>query len=100
MGLSKRMAKLKIKSKAGYLWDLVSPGEVMLRLDPGDGRIPQRVTFAYGRAEAKYNVARGLRRCFDMDTAIVTALAENAQGRDGRRLIDRGNTVCMPWARH
>jgi 2-dehydro-3-deoxygluconokinase len=29
----------------------------------------------------KYNVARDLRRCFGMDTAVVTALADNPVGR-------------------
>ena len=30
---------MKIKPKDQCRWDLVSLGEVMLRLDPGDGRI-------------------------------------------------------------
>ena len=31
------MAKLNIRPKGECAWDLVSLGEVMLRLDPGDG---------------------------------------------------------------
>src|SRR3981081_3391587 len=75
------MAKLKIKPKTGCVWDLVSLGEVMLRLDPGDERISTTRHFRVWEGGGEYNVARGLRRCFGMDTAIVTALAENAVGR-------------------
>jgi len=81
MDLSKLMAKLKIKAKTGCLWDLVSLGEVMVRLDPGDERISTTRQFRVWEGGGEYNVARGLRRCFGMDTAIVTALAENAVGR-------------------
>src|ERR1700674_2783804 len=75
------MAKLNIKSKSSCMWDLVSLGEVMLRLDPGDERISTTREFRVWEGGGEYNVARGLRRCFGMDTAIVTALAENAVGR-------------------
>jgi 2-dehydro-3-deoxygluconokinase len=75
------MAKLKIKSKSGCMWDLVSLGEVMLRLDPGDERISTTRHFRVWEGGGEYNVARGLRRCFGMETAIVTALADNPVGR-------------------
>src|SRR5499427_7678850 len=75
------MAELKIKPKAGCRWDLVSLGEVMLRLDPGDDRIATTRHFAAWEGGGEYNVARGLRRCFRLDTAIVTALADNPVGR-------------------
>ena len=75
------MAKLNIKSKNGCMWDLVSLGEVMLRLDPGDERISTTRRFRAWEGGGEYNVARGLRRCFGMDTAIVTALADNPVGR-------------------
>src|SRR5271156_2101794 len=75
------MAKLNIKPKPGCLWDLVSLGEVMLRLDPGDERISTTRHFRVWEGGGEYNVARGLRRCFGMDTAIVTALADNPVGR-------------------
>ena len=68
------MAKLKIKSKSSCMWDLVSLGEVMLRLDPGDERIATTRHFRVWEGGGEYNVARGLRRCFGMDTAVVTAL--------------------------
>jgi 2-dehydro-3-deoxygluconokinase len=77
----KNMPKLNIKSKTGCVWDLVSLGEVMLRLDPGDERISTTRHFRAWEGGGEYNVARGLRRCFGMDTAIVTALADNPVGR-------------------
>jgi 2-dehydro-3-deoxygluconokinase len=75
------MAKLNIKSKNNCMWDLVSLGEVMLRLDPGDERISTTRHFRAWEGGGEYNVARGLRRCFGMDTAVVTALADNPVGR-------------------
>jgi 2-dehydro-3-deoxygluconokinase len=75
------MPKLNIKPKHGCMWDLVSLGEVMLRLDPGDERVSTTRNFRAWEGGGEYNVARGLRRCFGMDTAVVTALADNPVGR-------------------
>ena len=75
------MAMLAIKPKQDCKWDLVSLGEVMLRLDPGDERISTSRYFRAWEGGGEYNVARGLRRCFQMETAIVTALADNPVGR-------------------
>lgn len=72
---------ITIKPKSECAWDLVSLGEVMLRLDPGDQRISTTRQFQVWEGGGEYNVARGLKRCFGMDTAIVTALADNAVGR-------------------
>ena len=81
---------LKIKPKTGSRWDLVALGEVMLRLDPGDRRIWTTRTFDAYEGGGEYNVARGLKRCFGMDTAIVTALADNPVGRLVQDLIYQG----------
>jgi 2-dehydro-3-deoxygluconokinase len=62
-------------------WDLVALGEVMLRLDPGEGRISTSRSFRAWEGGGEYNVARGLRRTFGRRTAIVTALADNPVGR-------------------
>ena len=62
-------------------WDVVSLGEVMLRLDPGEGRISTARGFRAWEGGGEYNVARGLRRCFGLRTSIVTALADNPVGR-------------------
>jgi 2-dehydro-3-deoxygluconokinase len=75
------MAKLNIKSKSSCMWDVVSLGEVMLRLDPGDERISTTRHFRVWEGGGEYNVARGLRRCFGLETAIVTAIADNPVGR-------------------
>ena len=69
------------KSKSDCRWDLVSLGEVMLRLDPGEERIHTARNFRVWEGGGEYNVARGLKRCFGLDTAIVTALVDNAVGR-------------------
>ena len=62
-------------------WDCLSLGEVMLRLDPGEGRIHTTRHFQVWEGGGEYNVARGLRRCFGLRAGIVTALADNPVGR-------------------
>ena len=81
---------LNIKSKDKCRWDLLSLGEVMLRLDPGEGRIHTARNFQVWEGGGEYNVARGLHRCFGMETSIVTALAENPVGRLLQDLIYQG----------
>jgi 2-dehydro-3-deoxygluconokinase len=81
---------LKIKPKSECRWDCVSLGEVMLRLDPGDDRIHTTREFRVWEGGGEYNVARGLKRCFGLDTALVTALAENPVGRLVQDLIYQG----------
>lgn len=72
---------MNIKQADKCKFDLVSLGEVMLRLDPGEGRTRTTRSFRAWEGGGEYNVARGLRRCFGMQTAIVTALADNEIGR-------------------
>ena len=62
-------------------WDCLSLGEVMLRLDPGEGRIHTARQFQVWEGGGEYNVARGLRRCFGLRTAIATSIADNPVGR-------------------
>ncbi len=80
-------------------WDEVSLGEVMLRLDPGEGRIHTARQFAVCEGGGEYNVARGLRRCFGLRTAAATALADNAVGRLVEDLILQGgvDTSLLRW---
>jgi len=66
-----------VKAPGSVYWDCVSLGEVMLRLDPIDDRIHTARTFRAWEGGGEYNVARGLRRCFGLRTAIATALADN-----------------------
>jgi 2-dehydro-3-deoxygluconokinase len=79
--LSEANAGLEIRSANDCRFDLVSLGEVMLRFDPGAGRIACSRSFRVWEGGGEYNVARGLRRCFGLRTAIVTALVDNPVGR-------------------
>ncbi len=75
------MQQLVAKSDQETRWDLVSLGEVMLRFDPGEDRISRTRNFRVWEGGGEYNVARGLRRCFNLRTSIVTALVDNPVGR-------------------
>jgi len=93
---------MTIKPKSECRWDAVSLGEVMLRLDPGDGRIHTTRTFQAWEGGGEYNVARGLKRCFGLDTAIVTAFADNPVGRLVQDLIyqggvDQSHVIWVPY---
>ncbi len=81
-------------------WDCLSLGEVMLRLDPGEGRIHTTRHFNVWEGGGEYNVARGLRRCFGLRTAIATAFADNAVGRLVEDLILQGGVdpSLIRWA--
>ncbi len=81
---------LNLKAQGSVRWDMVSLGEVMLRLDPGIGRVHTTRTFHAWEGGGEYNVARGLKRCFGQRTAIVTALADNPVGRLVEDLIYQG----------
>ena len=75
------MALITLRKKEDCQLDMISLGEVMLRLDPGEMRVRNTRSFQVWEGGGEYNVARGLRRCFGMKTAIVTALADNDVGR-------------------
>ncbi len=72
---------LNIRSAESCEYDCISLGEVMLRLDPGEGRVRTARRFTAWEGGGEYNVTRGLRRCFGMRTAVVTAFADNDVGR-------------------
>jgi len=80
-------------------WDCLSLGEVMLRLDPGDGRTHTTRHFQVWEGGGEYNVARGLRRCFGLRTAIATALADNPVGHLVEDCILQGgvDTSLLRW---
>ncbi|HMK93042.1 MAG TPA: sugar kinase, partial [Thermoleophilia bacterium] len=75
------MSIVDTRSVGDCRWDLVALGEVMLRLDPGEGRVATARSFRVCEGGGEYNVARGLRRCFGLRTSVVTALADNPVGR-------------------
>ncbi len=74
------MSALNIKPSSECTYDCISLGEVMLRLDPGEGRIRTARQFRAWEGGGEYNVSRGLRKCFGKKTAIITALADNEVG--------------------
>ena len=90
---------MKIRPRETCRYDIVALGEVMLRLDPGDGRIRTARTFQVWEGGGEYNVARGLRRCFGHRAAFVTALADNDVGRLIEDLILQGgvDTAWITW---
>jgi len=75
------MATLDVKPQSSCKYDLLSLGEIMLRFDPGEGRIRTTREFKVWEGGGEYNVARGLRRCFGFRTAVATAFADNEVGR-------------------
>lgn len=84
------MSSLDLGDRSHCRWDLVALGEVMLRLDPGENRIAHTREFRVWEGGGEYNVARGLKRCFGLNTAVVTALADNPVGRLVQDLIYQG----------
>jgi 2-dehydro-3-deoxygluconokinase len=92
-------SELTIKSAADCRYDEVSLGEVMLRLDPGEERIHTARTFRAWEGGGEYNVARGLRRCFGLRTAVATAFADNPVGRLVEDFILQGgvDTSLIRW---
>lgn len=92
------MTRLEIKPKSECRWDAVALGEVMIRFDPGEGRVHTARTFNVWEGGGEYNVARGLRRCFGLQTAIVTAIVDNSVGRLLEDLILQGG-VDMRYVR-
>ncbi|HLU27946.1 MAG TPA: sugar kinase [Glycomyces sp.] len=72
---------LQIRDAAECRYDVLSLGEVMLRLDPGEGRIRTARSFRVWEGGGEYNVARGLRRAFGLRAGVITALADNEVGR-------------------
>lgn len=81
---------MKIKPKSECRWDQLSLGEVMLRMDPGFGRLATTRNFQVWEGGGEYNVARGLKRCFGLDTALVTVFADNLVARLMQDLIYQG----------
>jgi 2-dehydro-3-deoxygluconokinase len=81
---------LQIKPKAQCRWDMVSLGEIMLRFDPGARRVWTTRSFDVCEGGGEYDVSRGLKRCFGLDAAHVTAFADNPVGRLLQDLIYQG----------
>lgn len=93
------MADLDLKPTESCDFDCISLGEIMLRLDPGEGRVRTTRQFQAWEGGGEYNVARGLRRCFGLRTAVVTAFADNDVGRLVEDFILQGgvSTEFVRW---
>lgn len=94
------MEKLVIKPKKDCRWDAAALGEVMIRLDPVDTRIKTARTFTAWEGGGEYNVVRGLKRCFGLDTTVVTAIADNDIGYLLQDLMFQGGVDLshLKWA--
>ncbi|MFY9263523.1 MAG: sugar kinase [Actinomycetaceae bacterium] len=93
------MSLIKLRPVEECTYDVVSLGEVMLRLDPGEGRIRTTRHFRASEGGGEYNVARGMRRCFGKRSAIITALVKDEVGRLVEDLILTGgvDTRFIKW---
>jgi 2-dehydro-3-deoxygluconokinase len=93
------MSIIDVKPKSECMYDCVSLGEIMLRLDPGEGRIRNARWFRVWEGGGEYNVTRGLKKCFGMDTAVVTSFADNDVGRLIEDFIMQGgvDTRFIKW---
>lgn len=90
---------LNLKPESECKFDAVSLGEVMLRLDPGEGRIRTARAFRVWEGGGEYNVIRGLKKCFKMNTAVITAFADNEIGLLLEDFIQQGgvDTSLVKW---
>src|SRR2546423_12155244 len=93
------MAILNVKPANACKYDMIALGEIMLRLDPGEGRVRTAREFQAWEGGGEYNVARGLRRCFGLRTAVCTAFADNDIGRLIEDFILQGgvDTAFVKW---
>ncbi len=94
------MSTLNVKPADSCAYDMLALGEIMLRLDPGEGRVRTAREFKVWEGGGEYNVARGLRRCFGLKTAVATAFADNDVGRLLEDFILQGgvDTQFIKWA--
>lgn len=94
--------ELKLRPKEECMFDEISLGEIMLRLDPGDARIKTARSFRVWEGGGEYNVARGLRRCFGLKTSVVTALADNEVGRLVEDFVYQGgvDASLIKWCKY
>jgi 2-dehydro-3-deoxygluconokinase len=90
---------LPLRDPSTCLYDQISLGEVMLRLDPGEGRIRTARQFTAWEGGGEYNTSRGLRKCFGLRTVVCTALVDNEIGHLIEDFIMQGgvDTEFIKW---
>jgi 2-dehydro-3-deoxygluconokinase len=93
------MSSLDLKPRERCAYDVLALGEIMLRLDPGEGRIRTARQLRVWEGGGEYNVARGLRRCFGQRAAVITAFARNEVGLLLEDLVLQGgvDTFLIRW---
>jgi 2-dehydro-3-deoxygluconokinase len=93
------MNAIQLRPAEQCKYDILSFGEIMLRLDPGEERIHTTRTFRVWEGGGEYNVARGLKRCFGKRAAVATAIVDNPVGRLLEDFIFQGgvNTEYIRW---
>src|ERR1035437_859128 len=84
---------IQLRDKSTCKYDQISLGEVMLRLDPGEGRIRTARHFTAWEGGGEYNTSRGLRKCFSYKTAVCTALVNNEVGHLIEDLVMQGGVA-------
>ncbi|MGA2691060.1 MAG: sugar kinase [Opitutaceae bacterium] len=91
---------LNLRPASECALDQLSLGEVMLRLDPGEGRIRTARRFAAWEGGGEYNTSRGLRKCFGLRTAVCTAFVDNEVGHLIEDFIMQGgvSTDFIRWS--
>ena len=90
---------IQLRDKSTCKYDQISLGEVMLRLDPGEGRIRTARHFTAWEGGGEYNTSRGLRKCFGYKTAVCTAFVDNEVGHLIEDFIMQGgvDTDFIKW---
>ena len=98
-GLRLAAMKLTLRPADTCTFDCLALGEIMLRMDPGESRVRVARHFSVWEGGGEYNVARGLRRCFGLRTAVATAFADNPVGRPLEDFILQGgvDTRLIKW---
>jgi 2-dehydro-3-deoxygluconokinase len=84
---------LTLRPASECQFDQVSLGEVMLRLDPGEGRVRTARSFRAWEGGGEYNTSRGLRKCFGLKTAVCTAFVDNEVGHLVEDFIMQGGVA-------
>lgn len=84
---------LNLRPANSCAFDQISLGEVMLRLDPGEGRVRTARSFTAWEGGGEYNTSRGLRKCFGLKTAVCTAFVDNEVGHLVEDFIMQGGVA-------
>src|SRR6266704_5285826 len=84
---------IQLRDKSTCKYDQISLGEIMLRLDPGEGRIRTARNFQVWEGGGEYNTSRGLRKAFGLKTAVVTAFVDNEVGHLVEDFIMQGGVA-------